>query len=79
MKKGIKIFLWILGILIVLLIILSIISIIALNEARPNSVSRAVICGESRDNCYYNCEQKLIGYFCKKDCDKSYNGCMGNI
>ena len=75
MKKGFRNFLIV---LVVLLVVGLLIAILIGQQAQPQSVSRAVICGNQKDSCYNVCEQKLIGYFCKQDCDKAYQQCMNN-
>lgn len=75
MKKWLK---YILITLVILIIIGLLIAILIGQQAQPQSVSRAVICGNQEDSCYNVCEQKLIKYFCKQDCDKAYQQCMNN-
>ena len=65
-------------VLAVLIIIGLLVALLIGQQAQPNSVSRAVICANQKDYCYNECEQKFIGYFCNKDCDKAYEQCMGS-
>ena len=65
-------------IVIILIIILVVIILNAgLSQFSQGGVGREVLCREAKGGCYQDCEQKLIGYFCNKECDKQYNQCMG--
>ena len=38
--------------------------------------SREDYCRETRANCYTYCDEKLIDYFCNKECDENYKVCI---
>jgi len=65
-------------IFVALIVIGLLIAILIGQQAQPQSVSRAVICGDQRDDCYYECNQKFIEYFCENECDENYQKCMND-
>ena len=78
MRKWLKITLIVSVVLVIIFIIGLLLAILIGQQAQPDSVSRAILCGNEKSNCYQTCEQKLIDYFCKNNCDQSYQQCMNN-
>ena len=69
---------WVIFIAIILVIIVIVIILgVVLDQLSRGGIAREVLCQDTKNNCYNDCDEKLIGYFCKKACDKEFNQCMG--
>jgi len=64
-------------IFITLLVIIFIVLFIIENQSSVGSISREVICNNEKASCDNNCDTKFVSYFCKKDCAKQWQICMG--
>ena len=47
------------------------------SQFQSGSLSREAICGNELSTCLNICEDKFIKHFCKNDCQKRYDSCMG--
>ena len=79
MKTWLKVILILFALFLLVIIAGGILVLVIEQTGQANSVSRAVVCSNAKDSCLYECDQKLVGYFCEKDCEKSYDRCMNEF